>query len=195
MCQAFIRAVRAFTKAGALRSAQQWLQLLGLMAATISLVYEARMRIRPVQMCLKSKGKQIRQSGLKVTSTCTNIQPDTTPAVVDCHRASSGRDATQSTSPRVDCDNKLIHQDGLGRSHNSPQQAGGALQRRLVKTSEKEHLHKHSRVESNTSHSPEITVSCEGKIVRCECDNTTAIAYLNRQGLRELCQEALDLWE
>ena len=51
--EALIRAVKSFSRVGSLHSALQWLQVLGLMAATIAVVPHARLHMRPIQWHLK----------------------------------------------------------------------------------------------------------------------------------------------
>ena len=195
--QALRKAVRAFAKAGALRTAQQWLQILGLMAATISLVFEARLRMRPVQFCLKESWDRVRQFGLKVEIVVplkliphllwwtveANLQggmPFTPPAHELTVTTDSSTKVGWGGHMTLPSGQEALFSGDWSREvrHNTHI---NVLELRAIRLTLQ-------RLESQV----------RGRVVKCECDNTTAVAYLNRQGgtrSLDLCQEAQELWE
>ena len=53
--EVLIRCVRTFLRVGLCKPAHQWLRLLGLMAATLSVVFRARLHMRPIQWHVKRR--------------------------------------------------------------------------------------------------------------------------------------------
>ena len=192
--EALVRAVRAFMRVGQLHPARLWLQLLGLMAATITSVLQARYRMRPLQWFLKRRWSASRDS----LQTQVMVTREILPALEWwCRRENlaegrpfqePGHDVTVTTDASM---------EGWG-GHSS---VGGNHQLFSGLWSREEHR----RCHINLLELRAIRLTLERlldhvhhKVVRVECDNTTAICYLNKQGGTKswpMCQEACLLYE
>ena len=189
-------AVLAFSKVGAYRSVQQWLRLLGLMAATIPSVYEARLRMRPIQKFLKSKWKIIRSMGLKHLLMVPR-------ALVSDLLWWSQEGHLQKGMPFTPPPHEFIvttdssMKVGWGGHMTLP---SGEEALFSGTWSKKTRLETHINVlelRAIRLTLQRLVHHIQGKVVRCDCDNTSAVAYVNKQGgtrSKELLEEALELW-
>ena len=191
---ALVKVARVFMRVGQRLQARLWLQLLGLMAATIPSVQQARYRMRPIQWFLKRRWSAKRDK----LHTLVMVTMELLPALQwwsDPHNLTQGRPFQEPTHQlTVTTDASM---EGWG-GHSS---VGGDHQLFSGLWSQKERRKCHI----NLLELRAIRLTLENlvhfvtnKVVRVECDNTTAIYYLNKQGGTKswpMCLEAALLYE
>ena len=186
------KAILSFSRVGALRPAQLWLQLLGLMAATISVVAHARLHMRPIQWHLKHRWT-------------AKEDPLTKPVLVtvEVHKALLWWADLAHLSQGLPFQ-RLPHQLVVTTDASCEGWGGHSL----IQGQSMLFSGLWSQTERRTCHinllelralkltllrlAPHLT----GHTVKLECDNSTAVSYLNKQGGTRsltLCQEAVEL--
>ena len=174
---AMIKVVRVFLRVGTLIKARQWLQLLGYMAATISTVALARLRMRPIQWHLK-RGWKSASRDLEYPIMVTLALVPSISWWTDPSNLSTGMPYQQPPhSITVTTDASM--EGWGGHTH---------IQEDLLfsgEWSQHERLTLHINVlelRAIRLTLLQITPLVRGLVVRIQCDNTTAIAYINKQG-------------
>ena len=192
--ESLIRVVKSFMFVGLRLPARLWLQLLGLMAATITSVSQARLRMRPIQWFLKRRWSAKHQSLL----TPVMVTRELLPALAwwsDPSNLSQGRPFQE---PQYEV---IVTTDASmeGWGGHSSIQGQDLLFSGLWSREESRQCHINllelRAIRLTLSH---LQTHLQGKVVRVECDNTTAVSNLNKQGGTlswALCQEACDLHE
>ena len=190
--EALVRAVRSFSRVGALHPAQLWLQLLGLMAATISVVAHARLRMRPVQWHLKHRWT-------------AKEDPLTKPVLVTraVHQAllwwAEPAHLAQGLPFRRPPHQLVVTTDASceGWGGHSLIQGQSMLFSGLWSQAERRSCHINLlELRALRLTLLRLAPHLSGRMVKLECDNSTAVSYLNKQGGTHsltLCQEAMDL--
>ena len=182
----------SFSRVGVLHPVRLWMQVMGLMAATIQCIPDARLRMRPIQWHVKSRWtsgsfdqpimvtREVREALLWWTSPLNLSQglpldPPVPSVTVTTDASIEGWGGHSQIG-----DTNLLF-SGIW----SPQERStchiNLLELRAVKLT----LMK-------------LRNSIQSKSVKVECDNTTAVSYINRQGgtvSRALCQEAVIVHE
>ena len=185
--------VRSFMRVGQYFPARRWLQLLGFMAATLSTVASAHLRMRPIQWYLKQQWRAVLQ-GLN--------HPVMVPAsLLPCFRwwldpenLSQGRPFREpAPTVTVTTDASL---EGWG-GHSSL--GGSDILFSGLWSGPSRHLHINV-LELRAVHLTlqKLVSKLTGHVVKLECDNSTAVAYINHQGGTRswsLNQEACQLHE
>ena len=189
---ALIKAISAFAQVGSLRRVRVWLQILGLMAATIHTVRHARLRMRPIQMFLKSRWNS-RSLDFRLVVTA------------DIRRSLQWWLAEENLSqglPFSPPQHTLVITTDASREG-----WGGhlSLGTRNLLFSGLWSLHEHRTHHINLLELWAVKLTLcrvaslvRGQVLRIECDNTTAVSYLNKQGgtrSRILCLEACEIHE
>ena len=190
--ESLIRVIRSFKLVGKMHCARSWLQVLGLLAATIPSVHQARLRMRPIQWHVKQRWES-RDLTAQIMVTRALL-----PALdwwTEPKNLSGGRPfqvpphtITVTTDSSIEGwgGHSLIEgQTFLFSGTWSTQERKchiNLLELRAIRLT----LVRLQRYLTN-------------QVVRVECDNTTAVSYLNKQGGTRslvLCEEAatLTLW-
>ena len=189
---ALVAAFRSFARVGAYHPARLWLQVLGLMAATISSVALARLRMRPIQWYLKSQWQdRVMTQQILVTRqvfmclqwwmVLDNLSqgrpfqepPHTVTVTTDSSMLGWGGHAKLQGETRLVADN--------WSSEETRTQHINVLELRAVRLT-----------------LCRLQQWLQDRVVLVECDNTTAVSYLNKMGGTKshmLCQEAMLLHE
>ena len=189
--QALVRAVSSFARVGCYHPARLWLQILGLMAACISVVQNARLHMRPVQWHLKTHWnakdpltKKVMVTSESLTALRWWMDPanlsrgkpfqDPPPELVVTTDASTEGWGGHSL---LEGEHKLF--SGLWSQKERRLCHINLLELRAIKL-------------TLLRLAPYLT----GRVVKLECDNTTAVNYVNKQGgtrSATLCREAVEL--
>ena len=174
---ALCRAVQVFMKVGTYLQARLWLQLLGLMAATIPSVAQAHLRMRPFQWYLKSKWRASIHSLNHLVMVPASLLPCCQWWLVE-ENLSQGR-PFQEPTPTVTVTTDASQEGWGGHSSlgGSDMLFSGLWNRR------QKHLH----INVLELRAVFLTVlnlqsRLKGQVVQIECDNSTAVAYINHQG-------------
>ena len=192
--EALIRAVRSFARVGMYHPVRRWLQILGLMAATITTVRHARLRMRPLQLSLRARW---RSQNLEEKLMITN--EDLLGLSWWTREGNLSRGLPFRPCPH----NVVITTDA------SLEGWGGHLT--LGSTSHlfsglwdvqdrRQHINllELRAVKLTLCRASHLLRSFSPCVVRAECDNTTAVSYLNKQGgtrSKTLCEEACEIHE
>ena len=192
--EALVRAARAFMRVGQRHQARLWLQLLGLMAATIPSVAQARHRMRPLQWFLKRHWSAKKDKLQTLVMTTREVLP----ALLwwsDGTNLSQGR-PFQEPSPQVTVTTDASME---GWGGHSPVGGDHQLFSGLWSREERRRCHINLlELRAIRITLERLTPHVQNRVVRVECDNTTAICYLNKQGGTRswsMCQEAAQLTE
>ena len=175
---ALIRMIHAFSKAGVYIKARHWLQLLGVMAATIPTVTMARLHMRPVQWYFKGKWSATRHNLFHPVMTTATLHP--------CLRWwSDPANLSQGKLFQKPPHTLVVTTDASmeGWGGHVKEASGKTLLLSGLWTRTERRLHINTlelRAIYLTLRLLENTVA--NKSVMVECDNKTAIAYLNKQG-------------
>ena len=189
---ALIRALLSFSRVGALHPARLWMQVLGLMAATIQCIPDARLRMRPIQWHVKNHwtSGSFDQLILVTNEVRRALQWWTCPLNLaqglPLDPPKPQLTVTTDASKEGWGGHCLIQEEtllfsGLWSPHERATCHINLLELRAIRLT----LMK-------------LKDSIRGLTVKVECDNTTAISYLNKQGgtlSQSLCKEALLLHE
>ena len=191
--EALIRVMRKFSRVGARHTARQWLQILGLMAATISTVQYARLRMRPIQWHLRDcwKSRDFSERVMVPSQLLSHLLWWTEAA-----HLSEGMPFQQP--PHQVTVTTDASKEGWGGHVQTPDQSmlfSGIWSRKEIRTCHINLLELRA-IWNTLRQVQQLVARC---VVKVECDNTTAVSYLNKQGgtmSRTLCQEArsLHLW-
>jgi hypothetical protein len=186
------RVIMSFSRVGKYHAVRQWLKVLGLMAATISSVHLARLRMRPLQLHLR---EQWRSRNLEAAVMVPRH-------LLPCLRWwAQEENLTQGMPFRAPPHALTITTDASREGWGGHLTLGedNLLWSGLWTPTERRDCH------INLLELRAIKLCLlralphvRGLVVRVECDNTTAIAYLNRQGgtrSPSLCREACALHE
>ena len=175
--EALIRAVSSFARVGWYHPARRWLQVLGLMAATIATVPFARLNMRPMQWYLRrqwsaSKGLTAKVKFPSELLSCCRWWTESS-------NLSSGREFVPPSHTVVvttDASN-----EGWGGHANLETESGPLFSG--IWTQKERHCHINVlELRAIRLTLQLLTPSVAAKSVLVECDNTTAVSYLNKQG-------------
>ena len=189
--EALIRAVSAFARVGVYHPVRRWMQILGLMAATIQTVEFARLSMRSVQWHLKDswKSRNLLDMVMVTRHVFEALQWWTVRQNLSLGRPFQPPKATLTVTTDA---SKL----GWG-GHSSLN--GQTFLFSGLWTPEETRLHINVlELRAIRLTVQKLQLHIRDQVVKVECDNTTAIAYLNKQGGTRsyiLCQEALRLHE
>ena len=188
---ALTKAIQSFSRVGALHPALQWLQILGLMAATISVVRHARLHMRTIQWHLKRHWKA--------------QEPLTKPVLVtlEVHRAlqwwTNQSNLLQGLPFRQPPHDLVVTTDASceGWGGHSLVQGQSMLFSGLWSQAERRTCHINLlELRALKLVLLRLAPYISNRVVKLECDNSTAVCYLNKQGGTRslpLCQEAVEL--
>ena len=176
--EALIKCVTTFMQVGRSFSARLWLQLLGVMAATIPTVQWARLNMRPVQFFLMKSWSA--KQGLDFSVMMSR-------SLVPCLRWWAERSNLVMGLPFQPLQPELTvttdsSMEGWGGHMQLAHEASAALFSGDWSVSERSlHINllelRAIRLTLNL-----LTPRVAGRVVKCECDNSTAVAYINKQG-------------
>ena len=173
---AMIRVIKSFARVGSMHPARAWLQILGLMAATLSVVKLARLHMRPIQWHVKDhwSSKEFSQPILVTNQVYQDLLWWT--VYDNLSQGMPFQDPVPTVTVTTDasmlgwgghsCINGQSHlfSDVWSRQEASSQHIN-LLELRAV------------RLTLQLLQEP-----LRGQVVKVECDNTTAVSYLNKQG-------------
>ena len=189
---ALIRALSSFSRVGALHSTRLWMQVIGLMAATIQCVPDARLRMRPIQWHVKNRWTsgsfdQLIMVTCKVREallwwTCPLNLAQGLPLDPPSPQLTVTTDASiEGWGGHSLVQGQTLLFSGIWSPHERAHCHINLLELRAIRLT----LMK-------------LRDCIRGLTVKVECDNTTAVSYLNKQGgtiSQSLCQEAVILHE
>jgi len=191
--QLLCKVVRSFMRVGQYLPARQWLQLLGLMAAAIPTVEFAHLQMRRIQWYLKGKW-QARKHDLDMKIMVPGSLLQCFQWWLATENLSRGRPFQEPKHTAVVTTD--ASKDGWG-GHSCLGGSDVLFSGLWSRLESRNHINL-LELQAVFLTLKNLQSKLEGQVVRLECDNTTAVAYINHQGgtrSQPLNKLAMELYE